>query len=97
MMAEQKERTFWHIQLHPDDPLPAERVRAMLERKHLIGVGEDKRGNAYVPAFQQTMAIGHIVLVRAGATPVALVEVVGDCVATDQTDDELDWFSTVGP
>jgi len=61
-------------------------------RTSLIVVGVDKQGKAYVPNFQQRMSIGDIVLVRAGATPLALVEVLGDCAETHQTDEKLDWF-----
>ncbi|PME57466.1 hypothetical protein BCV33_12005 [Vibrio lentus] len=83
---------FWHMQLHPLD-LEWKKEKELLETHSIIGIGKDKSD----PAFKnlKQMKIGDIVVIRRGATPIALVKVKGEIYEIDANKDEnihLDWF-----
>jgi hypothetical protein len=86
--------TFWHIQMHPDDPsLKPEKISDILVKTSLIGLNFDKDTPVY-NHFRNTMKPGDIVLVRQGHTPVALVEVTGEWqfLPWSKCNEDLDWF-----
>lgn len=80
---------FFHIQLRPDKPIGIDTVKAILNKKKVIGVGSD---NQDANAFKNQPQIGDIVVVRDGATPVALVKIEGDCYEEACPNDDFDWF-----
>jgi 5-methylcytosine-specific restriction enzyme B len=91
-------KNYWHIQLHPDEKLEANKIRSILTNKQVIGMGDSwnyKNGNpANDPKyFMEDMRIGDVVMVRDGSTPVALVKVIGDAYIEANVDDNLDWFT----
>jgi predicted ATP-binding protein involved in virulence len=81
--------TYWHMQLHPDDPIQKNELN-ILEKTSLIGLGDWKTDQ--VNDFIKVMDIGDIVLIRRGRLPLALVEVVGEPLYETQPNKELDWF-----
>ena len=85
---------FWHMQLHPNDPVffDAERVKRLLIEKGVIGFGEWEKGENLIPQFKDKMKIGDIIAIKKGETPIALVKVIGEYFLCDEIDHELDWF-----
>lgn len=85
---------FWHMQLHPNDPVffNIERVKKLLREKSVIGFGEWEKGESLIPQFKDKMKIGDIVAIKKGETPIALVKVIGEYFLCDDVDNELDWF-----
>ena len=81
---------YWNIQLHPND-LGWSREKELLEKHGVIGLGDWEEAAQQQPNFENTMQKGDIVLVKHGATIIALVEVIGDYEYNTQTDDLL-WF-----
>ena len=77
---------YWNIQLHPND-LGWRREKELLEKHGVIGLGDCEEA----AQFENTMQKGDIILVKRGATIIALVEVIGDYEYNTQTDDLL-WF-----
>lgn len=83
--------TYWHMQLHPDNQQWNKEVE-LLKEKGLIGLGKSGSQIAYIN-FQNDMSLGDIVVIKRGAMPLALVEVVGSCEDAQTNDEErLDWF-----
>lgn len=80
---------YWHIQLHPDDPLDHATLKSILTTKQIIGLGKSNRDSE---SFRNVMKIDDVVVVRDGSTPIALVKVTGDAYIEQNTDDALDWF-----
>ena len=85
---------FWHMQLHPNDPVffDTERVKRLLREKGVIGFGEWEKGENLIPQFKDKMKIGDIIAIKKGETPIALVKVIGEYFLCDEIDHELDWF-----
>ncbi|WP_043974128.1 MULTISPECIES: AAA family ATPase [Acinetobacter] len=85
---------FWHMQLHPNDPVffDTERVKRLLREKGVIGFGEWEKGENLIPQFKDKMKIGDIIAIKKGGTPIALVKVIGEYFLCDEIDHELDWF-----
>lgn len=85
---------FWHMQLHPDDPVffNTERVKKLLKEKAVIGFGEWEKGESLIPQFRDKMKIGDIVAIKKGETPIALVKVIGEYFLCNEINHELDWF-----
>lgn len=81
---------YWNIQLHPND-LEWNREKELLEKYSVIGLGDWEEATKQQPDFENAMQIGDIVLVKHGATIIALVEVVGAYEYSNTTDDLL-WF-----
>ena len=81
---------YWNIQLHPNN-LGWSREKELLEKHGVIGLGDWEEAAQQQPNFENTMQKGDIVLVKHGATIIALVEVIGDYEYNTQTDDLL-WF-----
>jgi 5-methylcytosine-specific restriction protein B len=85
---------YWHIQLHPNDPkkfsIPV--IKEILKKKAVIGLGEWDKGLSAKTDLFDNMAINDVVLVKQGATPVALVRVTSDAYVEDNVEDEFDWF-----
>ena len=83
--------TYWHMQLHPNYKEWGKEIELLTE-KALIGLGKSKSNIAYVN-FINDMDINDIVLVKRGATPLALVRVIGSYkdIGTNNGD-KLDWF-----
>lgn len=84
---------FWHIQLHRQnvDEFSIAQLKQILTEKKVIGVGI---GNTSKQKFEKECAIGDVVLVKKGATPVALVKITGNAetLSSEQIDAKLDWF-----
>jgi len=85
---------YWHIQLHPDDSssFTSEKIIKILLEKSVIGLGEWEKGGDKINQFKEKMAIGDIVAVKQGSTPIALVKVIGDAYFEQKIDDDFDWF-----
>jgi 5-methylcytosine-specific restriction protein B len=85
---------YWHIQLHPDDndTISPKVVTKIINEKQVIGIGEWDNGQALVDQFENEMAIGDIVVIKNGATPIALVKVIGDYYKESVVNEEFDWF-----
>jgi 5-methylcytosine-specific restriction protein B len=85
---------YWHIQLHPNNRanFPDKRIREILEQKGIIGLGEWEDGEQTRNQFTDRMAIGDIVAVKQGSTPIALVRVTGNAYFERSVDDNFDWF-----
>lgn len=85
---------YWHIQLHPDDSssFTSELIIRILLEKSVIGVGEWEKGEDKIKQFKEKMAIGDVVAVKRGGTPIALVKVIGDAYFEQKIDDDFDWF-----
>lgn len=81
---------YWNIQLHPND-MGWSREKELLIMHGVIGLGDWEEAAKQQPNFENTMQKGDIVLVKHGATIIALVEVTGDYEYSTQTD-ELLWF-----
>ena len=81
---------YWNIQLHPND-LRWNKEKELLEKHSVIGLGDWEEAAKQQPGFEKTMQIGDIVLVKHGASIIALVEVTGDYEYSNQTDNLL-WF-----
>lgn len=81
---------YWNIQLHPND-MGWSREKELLIKHGVIGLGDWEEAAKQQPNFENTMQKGDIVLVKHGATIIALVEVTGDYEYSTQTD-ELLWF-----
>jgi len=81
--------TYWHMQLHPDDRNWGREVE-LLKKTNLIGLGEWEEGQSQIYQFKNEMKIGDIVLIKRGATSIALTEVIGDFEESENTG--LDWF-----
>jgi predicted ATP-binding protein involved in virulence len=79
------------MQLHPDYINWSKEIELLTE-KALIGLGKSKSDIAYVN-FINDMDINDIVLIKRGATPLALVKVIGsyEDIGTNN-EDKLDWF-----
>jgi len=84
---------YWHMQLHPDNKtdFPREKIKQILLDKKIIGLGEWDNGQSQINQFNNDMAIGDIILIRADG-PMALVEIIGAAEYTDDTNKDLDWF-----
>ena len=84
---------FWHIQLHRQnvDEFSDDQLKQILTQKKVIGVGIS---NSSKQKFETECAIGDVVLVKKGATPVALVKITGnvETLTSEQIDTNLDWF-----
>ena len=85
---------YWHIQLHPDDrgSLDTEKIKKILFDKGDIGLGEWEKGEDKINQFKEKMAIGDIVAVKQGSTPIALVKVTGNAYFERITNEDFDWF-----
>jgi len=85
---------YWHIQLHPDDKssFSPELIIKILEEKSVIGLGEWEKGEDQITQFKEKMAIGDIVAVKQGSTPIALVKVIGDAYFEEEVEADFDWF-----
>lgn len=85
--------TYWHMQLHPSNQ-GFNKEKEILERKQVIGLGqwEAKGAKSQINQFKNKMKIGDIVLIKNGATPIALVEVTGEAEYSDNVNKDLDWF-----
>ena len=85
--------TFWHIQLHPDaiSSWPPEKIKKILKETSYIGMG-DEWDERQIKQFCDELKIGHIVAVRSGAIPIALVEVIGEKEDQPNPNEDLDWF-----
>jgi 5-methylcytosine-specific restriction enzyme B len=84
---------YWHIQLHPDDSsFSPELIIKILEEKSVIGLGEWEKGEDQITQFKEKMAIGDIVAVKQGSTPIALVKVIGDAYFEEEVEADFDWF-----
>lgn len=83
--------TYWHIQLIHPDFRETKKEKQLLEEKRLIGLGYTNSNQE--EQFKNDMNIGDIVLVRRGATSIALVEVLSECEDIGENDfNALDWF-----
>lgn len=80
---------FFHMQLHPDKPIGVDAIKNILEKKGVVGVGS---GNDAAGAFKSQPKLGDIIVVREGATPIALVRVVSEWYEEPIPDYDLDWF-----
>ena len=85
---------YWHIQLHPDDrgSFDTEKIKKILFDKGVIGLGEWEKGEDKINQFKEKMAIGDIVAVKQGSTPIALVKVTGNAYFERITNEDFDWF-----
>lgn len=85
---------YWHIQLHPDDrgTFDTEKIKKILSEKSVIGLGEWEKGEDKINQFKDKMAIGDIVAVKQGSTPIALVRVTGNAYFERIINDDFDWF-----
>lgn len=78
---------YWNMQLHPNN-LGWTRERELLEKYHLIGLGD---GNEAQQSFQNTMQPGDYVLVKHGGEIIALTKVIGNSIY-DANVNDLKWF-----
>jgi 5-methylcytosine-specific restriction protein B len=85
---------YWHIQLHPDDrgSFDIEKIKKILFEKGVIGLGEWEKGEDKINQFKDEMAIGDIVAIKQGSTPIALVKVTGNAYFERNTNEDFDWF-----
>lgn len=85
---------YWHIQLHPDDrgTFDTEKIKKILSKKSVIGLGEWEKGEDKINQFKDKMAIGDIVAVKQGSIPIALVRVAGNAYFERIINDDFDWF-----
>jgi len=85
--------TYWHMQMHQDDVNSADET-SILEQG-FIGLGDWANGASQINQFEHQMKIGDIVLIKRGAKPLALVEVVGDYTNSSLNSNEKiesDWI-----
>ncbi len=87
-------KNYWHIQLHPDDrgSFDTDKIKKILLEKSVIGLGEWEKGEDKILQFKEKMAIGDIVAIKQGSTPIALVKVTGNAYFERKIDDDFDWF-----
>ena len=81
---------YWNMQLHPND-LGWTKERELLEKYHLIGLGDWEEAAKQQPDFEKTMAIGDYVLIKHGGNIIALTKVIGNYFYDENTND-LRWF-----
>ena len=64
----EKIMNFWHMQLHPNDPVffDTERVKRLLRENGVIGFGEWEKGENLIPQFKDKMKIGDIIAIKKG-------------------------------
>src|SRR5690606_20054741 len=60
--------------------------------KSVIGLGEWEKGEDKINQFKDKMAIGDIVAVKQGSTPIALVRVTGNAYFERLINNDFDWF-----
>ena len=91
---------FWRIQLHPNDAanFPAERVLNKILLRHcVIGMGSGWENDGGQPRqFKDDVSVGDVVAVMSGGQFIALVRVVGKCIANKRVSDD-NWFDIVRP
>jgi len=68
--------TYWHMQMHPNDKWTEEEY--LLLKKNIIGIGDWEEQRSQIEKFKNEMRIGDIVLIKRGAKPLALVEVISE-------------------
>ena len=86
--------TYWHMQLHPHNDKWDEEKK-LLKKLSLIGLGviDNNYDNSQNKNFIKDMKIGDIVLIRHGATSIALVEILGEVEDINENNhSKLDWF-----
>jgi len=81
---------YWNMQLHPND-LGWTKEKELLEKHHLIGLGDWEEAAGQQPNFENTMAIGDYVLIKHGGDIIALTRIIGNYFYDENTDD-LRWF-----
>lgn len=81
---------YWHMQLHPND-LNWSKEKEVLEKYHIIGLGDWEEQISQQDDFEKKMKIGDIVAIKRGSQFIALTKVTGDYQYTDEVGD-LDWF-----
>jgi predicted ATP-binding protein involved in virulence len=83
--------TYWHMQLHPDEKSWGKEID-VLQKLSVIGLHGDKDSSKVIQ-FEREMKIGDVVLIKRGGTPLALVEVTGNCIENkNELDWDFDWF-----
>lgn len=83
---------YWHMQLHQggSSPLNNEDIFSILDNHAIIGMSSSwENDNGQPERFKSTVSIGDVVLIRANNSPLALVEIVGEC--EKNTIDDV-WF-----
>jgi ABC-type dipeptide/oligopeptide/nickel transport system ATPase subunit len=85
------DRTYWHMQMHPNN-IRWGKEDDILE-KNIIGIGDwnDKKTTSQIENFK-SIRKGDIVLVRRGATPLALVEVKSEEIELGDGIEGNDWI-----
>ena len=81
---------YWHMQLHPND-LNWSKEKEVLEKYHIIGLGDWEEQISQQDDFENKMKIGDIVAIKRGSQFIALTKVTGDYQYTDEVGD-WDWF-----
>ena len=71
--------TYWHLQMYKNLSEKGELEKELFNEHSIILFGESHIGKEQINQFKKEMSIGDIVLIKKGATPIALVEVLGDC------------------
>lgn len=85
--------TIWSMQLHPNNvfEFPTNRIKHILRKRHVVGIGGD---SGDIQRFQNEAQVGDVVLVRNGASYVALVELSSDAYANPNQDNDC-WYDVV--
>ncbi len=68
--------TYWHMQMHPNNKYTKEEY--LLLEKNIIGIGDWEEQRSQIEKFKNEMKKGDIVVIKRGAKPLALVEVVSE-------------------
>jgi len=79
------------MQLHPDDGKGWHREKELLEKHHMIGLGDWQEKANQQELFKKEMKIGDYVVIKHGGTIIALTEIISDYFY-DETIDDLLWF-----
>ena len=89
-------RTYWHMQMYPDDnPEFFDRYgKIILLHKKFIGLGDWIEEKNQIPDFLEKMQIGDIVAIKKGKKLIALVEVMSEAykITSSNQNHPLDWL-----
>lgn len=90
--------TYWHMQMHPDEPAFAEEhVYYILEQKNIIGLATWDEGKTYIKDFNETMNVNDIVAIKTGSRLVALVQVIGGPYQVTGDTSDIGWIENRRP
>jgi len=86
--------SYWHMNLHPTDhPITNDEIKKIILGQVIgMGIWDEGKGKEQRDNFKDSMKIGDIVAVMNGQTPIALVEVIGNCYEFNHDENSIIWF-----